>query len=73
MIEEIIGTVNYHLRLPKSMQRIHPIFHVSLLELALKNTKNAENIEIEEDENKYEVEQILKHKQVSGKPFYLVK
>ena len=37
-IQEQIGKVNYRLELPKEM-RIHPVFHVSLLEPALRNAK----------------------------------
>lgn len=68
-IEEQTGPVNYRLKLPASMKRIHPVFHTSLLEPAPDNAETAEDIEIESDENEYEVEQILDHK----RPFYLVK
>jgi hypothetical protein len=56
------------------MLKLHPVFHISLLELAPKNAKIAENVEIDDDtKQEYEVEKILNHKQVSGKPYYLVK
>jgi hypothetical protein len=56
------------------MSKIHPVFHISLLELALKNATIAENVEIDDDtEQEYEVKQILDDKRVSGKPYYLVK
>jgi hypothetical protein len=56
------------------MSKIHPVFHISLLEPAPKNAKIAENVEINDDtEQEYEVEQILNDKRVSGKPYYLVK
>jgi hypothetical protein len=74
IIAEKLGPVNYKLQLPKSMSKIHPVFHVSLLEPAPENVKITENIEIKDNtEQEYEVEQILNHKQVSGKPYYLVK
>jgi hypothetical protein len=73
-IKEKLGPVNYKLRLPKSMSKIHLVFHISLLEPAPKNATIAENMEIDDDtEQEYEVEQILNDKRVSGKPYYLVK
>jgi hypothetical protein len=39
------------------MSKIHPVFHISLLEPAPKNTIIAENVEIDNDtEQEYEVE-----------------
>jgi transposase InsO family protein len=73
IIEEKLGPVNYRLRLPDSMRRIHPVFHISLLEPAPKDAIPAEDIEVEEDTREYEVEQILDTKRVNGKPYYLIK
>ena len=39
--------------------RIHPVFHISLLEPAPRNAKLQTNANVETDENEYEVEQIL--------------
>lgn len=56
IITEKLGPVNYKLQLPKSMSKIHPVFHVSLLEPAPENAKIAENIEIEDNtEQEYKV------------------
>jgi hypothetical protein len=63
VIEEKLGLVNYRLQLPKSMLKIHPVFHISLLEPAPKHALIAENVEIDDDtEQEYEVKQILNHK-----------
>ena len=56
-----IGQVAYKLQLPESMSRIHPVFHVSLLEpySARKSFQPLpQPIQIE-DEYEYEVERIL--------------
>jgi hypothetical protein len=74
IIKEKLGPVNYKLQLPRSMLKLHPVFHILLLEPAPKNAKIAENVEINDNtEQEYKVEKILNHKQVSGKPYYLVK
>src|SRR5699024_10669903 len=72
-IEEKTGPVNYRLKLPKSMKHIHPVFHISLLEPAPKNAIPTENIEIESDDDEYEVERVLDYRQVNGRPCYLIK
>jgi hypothetical protein len=72
-IEEKIGRVNYRLRLPKNMHRIHPVFHISLLEPAPKNALVSNNIQIEDDAEEYEVEKILDSKFIDQKLHYLVK
>jgi hypothetical protein len=74
IIKEKLGPVNYKLQLLKSMLKIHPVFHISLLEPVLKNVKITEDMEINNDtKQEYKVEEILNHKQVSGKPYYLMK
>ncbi|KAL1960957.1 hypothetical protein VTO42DRAFT_4845 [Malbranchea cinnamomea] len=66
-----VGTLNYELELPRTM-RIHPIFHVSLLEKADQNVKSP-RVEIETDEQEYKVERILDRRRINRKIHYLVK
>ena len=54
------------------MKCLHPVFHILLLEPAPKNAQTAENIKIENNEE-YEVEQILKDKHINRQPSYLIK
>ena len=53
--------------------RIHPIFHVSLLEKAPANAKLQTEIELETNDNEYQVESILDDRLVDGRKQYLVK
>jgi hypothetical protein len=73
IIEEKLGPVNYQLRLPDTMQRIHPIFHISLLEPAPRDTTLAENIELADKTKEYKVKRVLDMQMVNNQPFYLIK
>ena len=52
--------------------RIHPVFYVSLIEKAPQNAKTT-NVEVEDEQEEYEVEQVLGHREISGTAYYLVK
>ncbi|KAM4057638.1 chromatin organization modifier domain-containing protein [Hirsutella rhossiliensis] len=52
--------------------RIHPIFHISLLEPAPRNAKPQEKIEVDDDQE-YEAEQILDTRKQGQQQEYLVK
>lgn len=69
-IKKQLGTLNYKLELLKTM-KIHPIFHVALLEKAPQNIKY-KKVEMK-PEMEYEIERILDHNQIEGKEHYLVK
>jgi hypothetical protein len=76
-IEEVLGPVTYQLKLPESW-RIHKVFHAVLLCPYRENEVYGENyirppLEIEEGEEVYEVEQILKHRKRGRGYEYLVK
>ena len=59
IILERRGPVNYKLKLPPDA-KIHPVFHVSMLEPAHPDTPLQENFEYQIEENDtYEVEKIL--------------
>jgi hypothetical protein len=62
----VLGLVTYQLKLPESW-RIHKVFHAALLRPYRENEVYGENYirpppDIEEEEEVYEVEQILKHR-----------
>jgi len=69
-IKRKISEVNYELDLPKTM-RIHPVFHVALLEPAPESAPLDRSTATEDKE--YEVEKILDYQEIKGKPHYLVK
>ena len=59
-IEKVLSPINYRLSLPKTMN-IHPVFHISLLELAPPGAPKAPVIEINpvNPNAEYEIETIL--------------
>jgi hypothetical protein len=73
-IKRIIRLVNYKLVLPKTMN-IHPVFHISLLELVLLGVLLAPVTKIEpvNPNTEYKVKEVLDHKQVRNYIKYLVK
>ena len=69
------GKNHYELELPKGM-RVHPIFHIALLEPAPANipVQKALEIEPDHDEELYEFERIIDHRETPGiRKEYLVK
>jgi hypothetical protein len=74
-ILEKTGPVNYRLQIPKN-SRLHPVFHISLLEPTKGKTPVAMQTEIQplEDTEDYEVEEILDtRKNTKGQQEYLIK
>jgi hypothetical protein len=76
-IEEVLGPVTYQLKLPESWQ-IHRVFHAALLCPYQENEIYGENHiqpppDIEEGEEVYGVEQILKHRKCGRGYEYLIK
>jgi hypothetical protein len=76
-IEEVLGPVTYQLKLPESW-RIHKVFHATLLQPYRENEVYRENYiqpppDIEEGEEVYKVEQILKHRKCGRGYEYLIK
>lgn len=73
-IKEIKGPVTVVLELPKDM-RIHPTFHISLLEPAPKNSRIITTQPLDKDmsNKEYKIEKILEAKLIGGQPHYLIK
>jgi hypothetical protein len=71
-ISQKLSDTNYRIQLPAKV-RIHPVFHISLLEPAPSNIRLQQHVETEETEPEYEVEKILDTKQIRNQRYYLVK
>ena len=76
-IEEVLGPVTYQLKLPETW-KIHKVFHATLLHPYKENEVYGENYprplpDVEDGEEVYEVEQILKHRRRGRGYEYLVK
>ena len=71
-IQEKLRPVTFRLELPRHM-RIHPVFHISLLEKAPENAKREPvYIDKETQESLYNVDHIIGHKLVQNKRHYLI-
>ena len=74
-VAKVRGSVNCELELPTAM-RIHPVFHISLLEPADPETPLQDNppeIDPESQDVEFEVEEILDRQRIDGQPHYLVR
>jgi len=65
-ILQVMGKTTYKLKLP-ALMRIHPVFHISLLEPALRNAPLViPELDPESQDNEYEVDAILDVKLVGS-------
>lgn len=72
-VEECISESNYRLSLPATMKLRTNVFHISLLEPAPKNARLANNVEAEDKEEEWDVEEILDSRIKNGQLQYLIK
>jgi hypothetical protein len=72
-IEEKVSSNNYRLSLLATIKLRTNVFHISLLEPAPKNAKPDTKIEAEDEEEEWDVEEILDLQVAKGRLEYLVK
>jgi hypothetical protein len=72
-IEERISENNYQIALPTTMRVRTNVFHIALLEPAPKNAKLAADAEAEDEEEEWDVEEILDSRISNKRLEYLVK
>ena len=72
-IDKKISENNYALALPSTMRLRTNVFHISLLEPAPKNARLDEDVEVEDEEEEWDVEGVLDSRITKGQLEYLVK
>jgi hypothetical protein len=75
-IEQRIGKQAYRLKLPRKYSRLHPVFHISLLELYHKRAGETLNIiqpDLIDGEEVYEVKDVLDRRIKNGNEEYLIR
>jgi hypothetical protein len=72
-IAKKISTSNYELDLPRTMRLRTHVFHISLLEPAPKTAKLETQLEVDDDEEEFDVENILDSRISEGRLQYLIK
>ena len=76
-IKRLIGTHAYELELPPGVGKIHPVFHISLLEPYHANNipgcRSPTPVPIDLEEDEHEVESIVTSKLDRGQVLYMVK
>ncbi len=72
-IDERISNNNYRLSLPATMRLRTHVFHISLLEPAPRSARLATDVEAEDEEEEWDVEEILDSRTTNGQLQYLVK
>ncbi len=72
-VDERISTSNYRLSLLGTMKLRTNVFHISLLEPAPKDARLATDVEAEDEEEEWDVEDVLDSRIHNGQLQYLVK